>query len=188
MQPTIYFISTCLLLAAAFITFRVFVRRDYRRTGKLTLFSAYLQWLVFSAWFVLAWLYMTSNPASPSPEVSVILQTIGTILAIIGLGGMFTTMAWFGMRRASGLERNVLIQSGLYRLTRNPQLVLGGVAAIGYVIGWPSWQALGWVLLFAIIAHMMVITEEEHLRKAYGEEYRQYCERVPRYLGFPRRT
>ncbi|MBF8295644.1 MAG: hypothetical protein HW389_2189 [Bacteroidetes bacterium] len=30
------------------------------------------------------------------------------------------------------------------------------------------------------------MTEEEHLRSIYGEEYERYCERVPRYLGFPR--
>jgi protein-S-isoprenylcysteine O-methyltransferase Ste14 len=35
--------------------------------------------------------------------------------------------------------------------------------------------------------YLMVLTEEEHLRNAHGEGYAQYCERVPRYLGFPRR-
>jgi protein-S-isoprenylcysteine O-methyltransferase Ste14 len=27
-----------------------------------------------------------------------------------------------------------------------------------------------------------VRTEEEHLLDVFGEEYKQYCERVPRYL------
>jgi protein-S-isoprenylcysteine O-methyltransferase Ste14 len=32
------------------------------------------------------------------------------------------------------------------------------------------------------VGHLMVMTEEEHLREVYGEEYERYCERVPRYL------
>jgi len=30
----------------------------------------------------------------------------------------------------------------------------------------------------------VVLTEEEHLRNIYGEEYVQYCKQVPRYLEF----
>lgn len=52
---------------------------------------------------------------------------------------------------------------------------------------WPSWYALGWGLLFAPIIYMMVLAEEEHLRNTYGQEYEQYCARVPRYLGFSKR-
>ncbi len=48
-----------------------------------------------------------------------------------------------------------------------------------------SWHALGLVVLFAAIAHLMVLTEEEHLRRVFGEEYARYCARVPRYLGLP---
>jgi protein-S-isoprenylcysteine O-methyltransferase Ste14 len=29
---------------------------------------------------------------------------------------------------------------------------------------------------------MMVMTEEEHLRKLIAEEYEEYCEKVPRYF------
>jgi len=55
---------------------------------------------------------------------------------------------------------------------------------IGVAVLWPSWYALGWVLLAAVF-HIMVLTEEENLRNVYGEEYTQYCKRVPRYIGFP---
>ena len=60
-------------------------------------------------------------------------------------------------------------------------LLVAGSAAL-----WPSWYALGWLFLYAAIAHMMVLTEEEHMRNVHGEEYERYCERVPRYLGLPR--
>jgi protein-S-isoprenylcysteine O-methyltransferase Ste14 len=97
-------------------------------------------------------------------------------------------MFWFGLRRAFGLEVNALKQTGPYRVTRNPQIVGGSLLVIGSAVLWPSWYALGWAVLYAVVAHMMVFTEEEHLRAVFGQEYELYCERVPRYLGFPRRT
>jgi protein-S-isoprenylcysteine O-methyltransferase Ste14 len=45
----------------------------------------------------------------------------------------------------------------------------------------------GWLVLFATMANLMILAEEEHLHKIYGEEYERYCKQVPRYLGFSRR-
>lgn len=36
--------------------------------------------------------------------------------------------------------------------------------------------------MYALISHWMVITEEEHLAKVFGDIYEQYCSEVPRYL------
>jgi protein-S-isoprenylcysteine O-methyltransferase Ste14 len=80
-------------------------------------------------------------------------------------------MFWFG------LEVDALIQTGPYRVNRNPQIVGGSLLVIGSAVLWPSWYALGWVL-YGVVAHLMVLTEEEHLHKAYGEEYVGYCEQV----------
>jgi protein-S-isoprenylcysteine O-methyltransferase Ste14 len=82
-----------------------------------------------------------------------------------------------------GQKVDVLKQSGPYRITRNPQIVACFIAVFGYVLLWPSWHTLGWVISFSVIAHMMVLTEEEHLRNIFGEKYVQYCVRVPRYIG-----
>jgi protein-S-isoprenylcysteine O-methyltransferase Ste14 len=59
---------------------------------------------------------------------------------------------------------------------------------IGIALLWPSWYALGWVALGAVIAHMMVLTEEEHLRRTLGESYLAYCQNVPRYVGLTKRV
>ena len=48
-------------------------------------------------------------------------------------------------------------------------------------------MGLIWVLMYAFIAHTMVIVEEQHLRRVFGREYQDYCARTPRYLGFPKR-
>jgi protein-S-isoprenylcysteine O-methyltransferase Ste14 len=89
----------------------------------------------------------------------------------------------FGLRRAFGWQVEGLVRSGLYRVTRNPQLVGGVLMVIGPALLWPSWYALGWVLLYGVVGHLMVMTEEEHLHQVHGEEYERYCEQTPRYLG-----
>jgi protein-S-isoprenylcysteine O-methyltransferase Ste14 len=104
------------------------------------------------------------------------------LIAAVGLIGAVLGMANLGFRRAFGQEVDEPQQSGLYGVTRNPQILMYGPAVIGYALLWPSWYALGWVGLYAAIAHIMVLTEEEHLRRVGGETYVRYCERVPRYI------
>lgn len=187
MEIVVYSIAACLLLAAACVVFRVFVRRDYQRKGRLTPLSSFLELLVWGLFMGFPYLY---NPpgwaAFWTSELSVAtpFRIAGMICIAMGLVSAFGTMVWFGLRRAFGLKVNKLIQSGPYRLSRNPQLVAGSLMVIGTILLWPSWYALGWAVLYGGVAHVMVTTEEEHLRNVFEEEYEKYCERVPRYLEF----
>ena len=186
MKTVIYFSAAALLIALAFIVFRVIVRRDYRRKGKATLLSSLLELLVMGLYVGFPYLY---NPPqwvlfwSRQVPVSEPLRIVGVVCIVIGLVSTFGTMFWFGLRRAFGLQVKGLIQSGLYRVTRNPQLVGFGLVVLGCVVLWPSWYALGWAALYGIVVHPMVVTEEEHLLAVFGEEYARYCQRVPRYVG-----
>ncbi len=46
------------------------------------------------------------------------------------------------------------------------------------------WLAGGIFLMsYAALAYAVTPVEEEHLTKTYGDSYRSYCQRVPRYLG-----
>ncbi|MFQ6113224.1 MAG: methyltransferase family protein [bacterium] len=101
---------------------------------------------------------------------------------------MLIVIFWFKWLRAIGQKVDVLIQSGPYRYTRNPQIIACSIAVIGSILIWPSWHSVGWVVLFAIIAHIMVLTEEEHLRNVFGDEYEKYCNSVPRYFGLRKKT
>jgi len=56
----------------------------------------------------------------------------------------------------------------------------------GVVLQWPSLQAVVWLALYGLISHWMATTEEEHLAQVFGEEYQQYCAKVPRYVGIPK--
>ncbi len=153
--------------------------------GQLGFFSTFLQVLVWGLFFSFPYLY---NPAdwawSWLHEIGVFNALALTCVAG-GLVILALSMTGLGMDRSFGVEAGGLKQTGLYRFTSNPLIVGSAPIIVGLALLWPSWFALAWVVLFAAMAHMMVLTEEEHLRKLNGREYEQYCKRVPRYLGFP---
>jgi protein-S-isoprenylcysteine O-methyltransferase Ste14 len=79
-----------------------------------------------------------------------------------------------------------LVTGGIYRFSRNPQnamlAVVYGCLAVA-ADGGPSY-----VLCAAMIAVyiLMVLLEEPWLAAAYGESYRRYCRRVPRFFNWRR--
>ena len=180
-----YLVSVLLLVVATWIVFRVVVRRDYQRKGRLTLLSGFLELVVWGLYMGFPYLY---NPPQwawfwQDAAVGASLRIVGVICIVCGLVLAFGTMLWFGLGRAFGRRVDGLVQAGPYRFTRNPQLVAGSLLMVGSVVLWPSWYALGWAALYAFVAHTMVLMEEEHLGNVYGQEYARYCARVPRYLG-----
>ena len=103
---------------------------------------------------------------------------------ILGLLATLAIMSNLGFGSTLGNQPGQLRQSGSYSWSRNPQLLSYGAFLLGCVILYPSWQAVAWLALYGAIAHIMVITEEEHLANRFGEEYRKYCRKTPRYIGF----
>lgn len=181
----IYLFSTIVLLALAYYLFRVHTRREYREKGQLSPLSSFLELGICLAYAAIPYLY---NPpcwpyvwscASSAPGM---IALLGYLLIASGAMLGFGSMAWLGVSRSFGRKVGAMIHSGPYRFTRNPQVVGGVLMVAGIALLWPSWYGLGWVVLWIGMFHPMVLTEEEHLRHIHGDEYRRYCESVPRYL------
>jgi len=183
MENVVYFVAAFFLLALAFVIFRIVVRRDYQRKGRLTWLSVLFEFLIFALHANFSYIYLPAQwPALPGWPENSLLKTIGLIMIVTGLVGVAIGMTRLGFGRVFGQEVGEIKQTGLYDLSRNPQIIAYGIVVLGWVVLWPSWYGLGWVALYGAIAHMMVITEEEHLREVGGEVYERYCERVPRYI------
>jgi protein-S-isoprenylcysteine O-methyltransferase Ste14 len=184
----VYLISALALLCLAFVVFRVLMSRDYRQQGSMKRLTAFLATVV---WFFYVFFPCTYNPAWPPiwppRDVNPYLETVGWILILLGSVSTILAMTGLSWRTTFGGGKHHLRQSGFYRITRNPQLVGFALLILGYALFWMSWYTLGWLVLYGVIAHMMVSVEEEHLLNTYGEEYQEYCMRVPRYLGWPRK-
>jgi len=191
MDPAIYLLLASLLMAFAYFVFRQIVGRSYLNHGHLTLGTSLLQLLVFACYFLFP---LSFNPPEwsffwqYSGENLPFLHYIGLILICAGFVVAFGTMGWFGMRKAFGLKEEGLTRTGPYKISRNPQILGGYLLVLGTFMQWPSFYALGWAMIWVVIAHWMVVTEEEHLAQLFGEEYKAYCAEVPRYVIRPSKT
>jgi protein-S-isoprenylcysteine O-methyltransferase Ste14 len=79
-----------------------------------------------------------------------------------------------------------LVTGGIYRWTRNPQnamlVVVYGCLAVAADSG-PAYLLCGAMMAVYVL---MVMLEEPWLAAIYGEAYRRYCRRVPRFFNWRR--
>ena len=177
----IYLSSAVLLLLAAIFVFRVQVRRDYLRKCKLTPVSVFMETLIF---FLLGGFpYVYGIQDWPEVKVGLILEILGWIFLVAGLLVIATGMVQLGFRSIFGQGSKNFKQNGFYGFSRNPQILGCWLYVIGFTLLWPSWYTLGWACLFGVVAHMMVLTEEEYLCQVFGDVYQRYAEAVPRYIS-----
>jgi protein-S-isoprenylcysteine O-methyltransferase Ste14 len=91
-----------------------------------------------------------------------------------------------GVPEISNRDRGQLLTAGIYSRVRNPrylEFLLFSLAYVAFANYSGTW--LIYALTFPAI-HLVVLLEERELRARFGEEYAEYCRRVPRYV--PRRT
>lgn len=101
------------------------------------------------------------------------------------LKGTLIRMLGRGHKKVASQNSRTLVTSGIYRLTRNPMYLGSFYMGCGFVlIVWPWWCVFIFAALFYGRFRPQVIQEEELLAKAFGHDYGEYCERVPRV--FPR--
>lgn len=137
--------------------------------------------------------YRILTPVSfPGPSVWANYQFAAALLVAIG-GAILLKSIWSFARVGSGTlapfdETRTLVVTGLYRYVRNPMYV--GVMLILLAEAWffLSQRLLMYAGLCFVIANLLIIGyEENRLRHKYGDEFRQYCKHVRRWIpGKPR--
>lgn len=186
MRLAIYLVAAAALLGAAYLVLQVIVKRTYLRRGQLDAPAIALQLLIWLGFFLFPYFYNPGDWAwfwAHRHPIGRGMGAIAVILLLVGLAGLAVAVAQLGAVRFVGARAATLHASGLYRVTRNPQIVAGVPLIVGLALLRPTWFALGWVAIYCVMAHLMVLAEETHLRHRFGEAYHQYCAQVPRYLG-----
>lgn len=180
-----YLALAVVVFLVALVVFRV-VALNYRRYGKLKPLATTLQVAIFGLHGALfhVGLMTTRWPRFPDSKFQVV---IGALVGVGGLTLLCVGIGVFGsLARMIGRRVDDLKQSGVYRYSRNPQLVGYGFFILAFVIIWPSWLTLIATIVYCGMAHVMSSVEERHLRRVYGASYEAYCKRTPRYVGIPR--
>jgi protein-S-isoprenylcysteine O-methyltransferase Ste14 len=103
----------------------------------------------------------------------------GIILYILGLAGFVAALLNF---KSAPLDQP--ITSGLYRISRHPQQLMFFVTCIGICIAIGSWLALFIQMVSSVFLHSRILAEEKACLERYGDSYRSYMNRVPRYFLF----
>ncbi len=165
--------------------FRV-VAQDYRSKGSLTSRSSFLETAIFFVHGCSSYLYLDSELSAI--KFRSLSFALAVILIAFGLLALYFSMSRLGWAVSIGQEARGLHKAGLYRFSRNPQIVAYLLAVVGYSLLWPSLLGGIWVCLYLVIAHMMVSAEEQHLARLFGEKYREYCATTPRYVGLAKKS
>lgn len=107
---------------------------------------------------------------------------VGFPVAIMGLLGFTAVTITFV---STQIEKEPLA-SGLYRFSRHPMYITQLVMFIGVGIACASWVFLLFAIVYSMFSFIYATTEERHCLEKYGDAYREYIKRTPKWIGIPK--
>jgi protein-S-isoprenylcysteine O-methyltransferase Ste14 len=117
------------------------------------------------------------------PLLAAVLATAGLALIVIGLVLRVLARGW----KAEN-SRGHLVTSGLYAYIRHPLYTASFLIGLGLCLILGDLVVLAVYLPLYAAVHALVIRREERwMAHHWGDDYRRYTERVPRFLPYPGR-
>jgi protein-S-isoprenylcysteine O-methyltransferase Ste14 len=108
---------------------------------------------------------------------------VGATVFVVGIGMVIGANRIFrriGTNARPSKPTLALANTGIFTSTRKPMCVGGSLALLGIAIGF----ALDWVVLLLVVSlpHFgIILHKERYLERKFGDEYRGYKMKVPRY-------
>ena len=157
-----------------------------RRTGSIVGSAIFLviapgTLAVYIPWLFTRWRFAPPLLGIPATRI------VGVLMIAAGLPVLLDSFARFAIQGlgtpAPIAPPERLIITGLYRYVRNPMYVAVSLLIYGQGFLFASTSLLQyglfvWLGFFAFV----LLYEEPTLRQKFGDEYRQYCARVPRWI------
>ena len=106
---------------------------------------------------------------------------IGLIVYFVGLVVIAETLLNF-----SATPINKPVTNGIYRYSRNPMFIGWFLLYFGITIITLSWVYLLLTVFLIFITVYLSPYEEAITLQHYGDPYKEYLEKTPRWIGFPR--
>jgi len=104
-------------------------------------------------------------------------------LPVYLLGLIAYAMVWGGFATT---PPDKPVTTGIYRYSRNPMALSQVLIYLGVGIAAASWVFILLSVLYMFAQLLWVDAEERHCLKHYGDAYREYMNRTPRWLGLPK--
>ena len=101
-------------------------------------------------------------------------------LLIYLCGMIFATVAVLNFAISA---KNKPVTKGLYRVSRNPMYVGLLLMQIGLGVACTSWLYLLLTAVLMIVLNAVLASEERYCLNRYGDAYREYMNRTPRWIG-----
>jgi protein-S-isoprenylcysteine O-methyltransferase Ste14 len=103
----------------------------------------------------------------------------GVLIYAVGYGIVMVALHHFKHTPA-----DQVVVTGPYRFSRNPQWVGLALVLAGAAIMTGVWLYLGIILVVANIYHLQILAEEKACLEQYGDSFRAYMTKIPRYFWF----
>jgi protein-S-isoprenylcysteine O-methyltransferase Ste14 len=136
---------------------------------------------------VAGWIPRTLRGNAPLTS-DVALRWLSFALIAIGIAIYLHTAFWGFALRGLGTPAPIappskLVAEGLHRYVRNPMYLGVLMIVIGQAVLYRSMALVEYAAAIWLAAHLFVLLYEEPiLQRKFGEEYREYRRRVPRWI------
>ena len=191
-------INSAVFILFAFSFFKPQTTRDWRSFGA---FSAFLIALFTEMYGFPLTIYLLSGwLQSNYPEIDWLSHDAGHLLemlfgwktnphigpfhvlsyALIFGGVILIARAWSVLHEAQQAKR--LAVTGPYAHLRHPQYAGFVLVLIGFFVQWPTILTLAMLPVLLVMYWRLALAEEREVEAAFGEEYRRYAARVPRFV------
>ncbi|MEM9198275.1 MAG: methyltransferase [Pseudomonadota bacterium] len=108
-------------------------------------------------------------------------QLVGLALAAIGFGAGAAIITGMGWRGSVGAAEGLRTE-GAFAISRNPTYLAHWLGLAGWALAVSSWAVAAALAFWAMSYALMAWLEEPWLETRYGDAYRAYRARVPRFL------
>lgn len=102
-------------------------------------------------------------------------------LVIFLLGYISLIISYLNYMDSSGNKSRM---TGFYNISRNPIYLFTSITLTGVSIASASWIMFLLIIVYSILSHFVILSEERYFLKIYGKTYSKYAQRVRRYFLF----
>ena len=166
------------ILILSFLDMRVTAARESGKSGDFQLTRK--ENIIMNAVFlpmIVSFVYAVFLPL----QLGTIWLYSGLLIFLFGM--VFTIVAVLNFASS---PKDEVITKGLYRFSRNPMYIGLLLLQIGLGIACSSWLYLLLTLVLMILLNAVLASEERYCLYRYGDDYRKYMSRTPRWIGIPK--